>query len=144
MFNFLNRFAFFKKYFQKQKDDSSKIAKDRLQLVLIHERAAIPPQLMNILRYELIKIISRYMVINEDKIVMGLDKKDGTVILAANIPILKIKPDSEPTQKEETPAETTSKPKMLPSKPKTLRKVRRRYTSYRLARRRPISRKRKK
>lgn len=141
MFNFLNKFPFLKKYFQK--DDSSKVAKNRLQLVLIHDRATISPQLMEVLRYELIRLISRYMVINEDDIDIGLDKKDGTIILSANIPILKIKSDLEKgteTEEEITPLEIPSKSIYLePSR--VARKTRTKYTSYRLARRKKISRK---
>lgn len=97
MLSFLKKFTFLQKILGL--DSSGKVAKDRLRLVLIHDRSSISPQLMENLKYDLIKIISKYMVIDEESIEMGLDNKNGTVALAANIPILKIK-SSEAQQLE--------------------------------------------
>lgn len=89
MINFLKRFTFLQKILGL--DNSGRVAKDRLRLVLIHDHSSISPQLMENLKFDLIKIISKYMVIDEETIEMGLDNRNGTVALAANIPILKIK-----------------------------------------------------
>lgn len=89
MLSFLRRFTFLQKILGL--DNSGQIAKDRLRLVLIHDRSSISPQLMENLKFDLIKIISKYMVIDEETIEMGIDNRNGTVALAANIPILKIK-----------------------------------------------------
>lgn len=89
MINFLKRFTFLQKILGL--DNSGQVAKDRLRLVLIHDRSSISPQLMENLKFDLIKIISKYMIIDEETIEMGLDNRNGTVALAANIPILKIK-----------------------------------------------------
>jgi len=95
--NFLKKFTFLQKILGL--DNSGQVAKDRLRLVLIHDRSSISPQLMENLKFDLIKIISKYMIIDEETIEMGLDNRNGTVALAANIPILKIKAlDSETEQ----------------------------------------------
>lgn len=89
MINFLKKFTFLQKILGL--DNSGQVAKDRLRLVLIHDRSSISPQLMENLKFDLIKVISKYMVIDEETIEMGLDNRNGTVALAANIPILRIK-----------------------------------------------------
>jgi cell division topological specificity factor len=90
MLEFWTKFEFIQKIFHKE-EQTGKLASDRLRLVLIHDRSNFSPLLMESLRGDLIKIISRYMDIDIDNMEMGLDQKDGTMALAANIPIIKIK-----------------------------------------------------
>lgn len=85
------------KLFGKNENKSKNVAKERLKLVLIHDRANISPHFLEILKGDIIRVISDYMVIDEE----GLDIKltrtrresDNTPIpaLIANIPILKMK-----------------------------------------------------
>ncbi|MDR1066605.1 MAG: cell division topological specificity factor MinE [Clostridiales bacterium] len=80
-----------------RKQPSKDIAKDRLKLVLIHDRANCSTQLLEILKTDIIKVISNYMEIDED----GLDiqistapsETDGNAVpmLYANIPIKNIR-----------------------------------------------------
>jgi hypothetical protein len=46
---------------------------------------------MESLKEELIEVISRYMTIDTSSIEMGLERKNGSMALAANIPILDVK-----------------------------------------------------
>lgn len=91
--NWINKFDFLQKIFKKEKEEeqSGKIAKERLKLVLIHDKSTINPQLFNLLRVDILKVISKYMVVNEQQIEMGIDNKNGTTVLAASIPIVRIK-----------------------------------------------------
>ncbi len=84
---FLNRF------FSKEQNLSSKdVAKERLRLVLIHDRSAsLPDSVMLALREDLISVISKYMEIDQAALEVGLTKSDDEVTLIANIPILQIK-----------------------------------------------------
>lgn len=145
MLSFLRRFTFLQKILGL--DNSGQVAKDRLRLVLIHDRSSISPQLMENLKFDLIKIISKYMIIDEETIEMGLDNRNGTVALAANIPILKIKSlDGEAEQlqlldEDTLPAaplaqtqETKTQP-VEPAEPVISVKTRRRsYNTYRAKR----------
>jgi cell division topological specificity factor len=70
---------------------SAKEAKERLRLVLIHDRTDISPQLLENLRVEMIAVLTKYMDIDESKIEMDLDHDDRAVALVANIPVLRIK-----------------------------------------------------
>lgn len=70
---------------------SKNVAKERLQLVLIHDRADISPQVMEDLRKELIEVISHYMEIDAGNIELELEKEDRSVALVANIPVKNVK-----------------------------------------------------
>lgn len=68
-------------------------AKERLHLVLVHDRANISPYLMNRLKEDLIQVISKYMIIDEESMEIQLGKDDNNVALVANIPIKQIRRD---------------------------------------------------
>ncbi|MFX4261607.1 cell division topological specificity factor MinE [Pelotomaculum propionicicum] len=70
------------------KDSGSKnIAKERLRLVLVHDRTSISPQLLETLKAEMIQVISNYMEIDESALEVNLDSSGNTVALVANIPV---------------------------------------------------------
>ena len=73
------------------REDSSKTAKDRLRLVLVHDRSSVSPQVLDALKEELIKVISKYMEIEMSGIEVSLDSEDDSVALIANIPIREVK-----------------------------------------------------
>ena len=79
----------FSRFFGQQ--DSRSVAKDRLQLVLIHDRSDISPQVMESLRRDIIDVISKYMDIDERHIDLQLEKEDSSVALVANIPVKNVR-----------------------------------------------------
>ena len=82
-----------------RKPKSSSIAKERLKLVLIHDRAGTSPSsdIMNKLRHDIVQVISKYFVV--DEVGFDVEIKHSTVArgsgsetrLSANIPIKSIK-----------------------------------------------------
>ena len=56
--------------------DSARTARDRLRIVLIHDRTDISPQLLENLRMEMITVLTRYMDIDTSKIELDLDRDD--------------------------------------------------------------------
>jgi len=73
---------------------SSRIhARERLRLVLVHDRANMSPYLMNRLKEDLIDVISKYMVIDEERMELILDQTDGEVALKTSILVKKIRRD---------------------------------------------------
>lgn len=82
---------FLKKFFGGGSRDSARTARDRLRIVLIHDRTDISPQLLENLRMEMITVLTRYMDIDTSKIELDLDRDDQAVALVANIPVLRIK-----------------------------------------------------
>ncbi len=83
--------GFLSKIFGGGNDGSSQKAKDRLKIVLIHDRTDISPQLLDNLRDEIIDVLAKYMDIDTRKIEINLDHDENAVALVANIPILRIK-----------------------------------------------------
>ncbi len=77
--------------------NSKDVARERLKLVLIHDRANVSPQFLEMLKSDIIKVISNYMEIQTDELDIQLKKTrsdDGrrTVpALIANIPIKNVK-----------------------------------------------------
>lgn len=76
---------------------SKDVAKERLKLVLIHDRANVSPQFLEMVKSEIIKVISNYMDIDESALDIQLtrtksDDGDSFVpALVANIPIKNVK-----------------------------------------------------
>ena len=77
------------KIFSKEK--SGKVAKRRLQMVLIQDRASVSPEMMNQLRDDIIQVISKYMVINQSDMEITLENVDDSVAMVANIPVQNMK-----------------------------------------------------
>ena len=79
--------------FLKGKQKPGEIAKDRLKLVLIHDRSNCSPRFLEALKTEIIKVISNYMDIDEDDMDIQIchGSTDGgentSPMLLANIPI---------------------------------------------------------
>jgi cell division topological specificity factor len=86
----------FLKIFKKSKT-SKDVAKERLKLVLIHDRANVSPQFLEMLKSEIMKVILNYMDIDEEALDIQLTRtksEDGesvVPVLYANIPIKNIK-----------------------------------------------------
>ena len=53
----------------KTEKKSGQVAKERLQIVLVHDRASVSPEIMEQLKNDIIKVLSKYMDINQS--VMG-------------------------------------------------------------------------
>ena len=83
-------FSFFKK---KDSTSSKNVAKDRLKLVLVHDRVNCSSQVLEMLKTDIIKVISNYMEIDEEELDIQItqtqsEDKSGTLpVLYANIPI---------------------------------------------------------
>jgi cell division topological specificity factor len=72
-------------------ETSKSVAKDRLKLVLLHDRADIPAPIMEQMRKEIIAVIAKYVEINEAELQLDLERADSEVALVANIPIRRVK-----------------------------------------------------
>ena len=81
-----------------KKEESSKdLAKERLKLVLIHDKANVSPEFLEMVKGEIIKVIKKYMEIDEECLDIQLTKTQSdagdrvVAALVANIPILNVK-----------------------------------------------------
>ena len=71
------------------------VAKDRLKLILIHDRADISPELLENIKEEFLKVIANYVEICQEDVEINITRvseDDGSSpALVANIPIKRIK-----------------------------------------------------
>ncbi|KAF0813221.1 Cell division topological specificity factor [Andreprevotia sp. IGB-42] len=73
-------------YFFGEKKKTASVARERLQIILAHERAGRDaPDYLPQLQRELIEVISKYVAINPDDIKVQLEKKDDFEVLEVNI-----------------------------------------------------------
>ena len=66
---------------------SANSAKERLKLVLIHDRTDLTPSEMESLKNELLKVISRYIDIDPDAVNISMTQKGREQRLLADIPV---------------------------------------------------------
>lgn len=85
-------FDLLQKIFGKEPPRSKEIAKERLRLVLVHDRVNVSPQFMETIKEDMIQVISNYMEINEREMEISLTQTNSSqVALVANIPINRMK-----------------------------------------------------
>ncbi len=84
--------SFLAHFFGKDDELSSKnIAKERLRLVLVHDRLDISESIMENLREDLIATIGKYMEIDTSALEVSLSREVDGVALLANIPIVNVR-----------------------------------------------------
>lgn len=62
-------------------------AKERLQLVLIHDRTDLTPAELDALKDDLLAVISRHVEIEPDEVRIGLERDGRSQRLVADIPL---------------------------------------------------------
>jgi cell division topological specificity factor len=71
-----------------KQEPSGQTAKQRLQMVLIHDRADLPPGLLELIKDDIIQVIARHTAIDTDKVVIHLQQNTQENRLVAEIPLL--------------------------------------------------------
>ncbi len=66
---------------------SASTARERLQLVLAHDRCDLSPELMDQMRREILEVVSKYVEIDIDEGAVSLETEDRMTALVANLPI---------------------------------------------------------
>ncbi len=70
-----------------REQSSARQAKDRLKLVLIHDRTDLTPAMMDELKDELISVISRYISIEPEAVRIEMEQEGREQRLIADIPL---------------------------------------------------------
>ncbi|MDO4766053.1 MAG: cell division topological specificity factor MinE [Eubacteriales bacterium] len=82
--------------FFKKKESSKNIAKDRLKLVLVHDRADSNTELLEMIRADILEVIKKYMDYDEEEMDIKISTTESDTsnspvpALFANIPIRNI------------------------------------------------------
>ena len=66
---------------------SAETARERLQLVLAHDRSDLNPELLDKMRREILEVVSRYVEIDLTETDESLETEDRVTALVANLPI---------------------------------------------------------
>ena len=73
-------------YLLGNKKKSASVARERLQIILAHERAGRGgPDYLPALQQELIAVISKYVAVGQDDIKVSLERQDDYDVLEVNI-----------------------------------------------------------
>jgi cell division topological specificity factor len=62
-------------------------AKQRLRVLLVHDRVDLTPAQMEQMRQEIIEVVGRYVEIDTEQMEFRLDKEDGHIALVSNLPV---------------------------------------------------------
>lgn len=69
------------------KKTSKNVAKERLQLILIHDRIQLSPREMEEMKKEILLVVSKYVEVDDQELMISLQRKDEDMALHADIPI---------------------------------------------------------
>jgi cell division topological specificity factor len=90
--------------------NSRQDVKNRLKLVLAHDRSDLTPQMIESMRREIMEVVSKYVELDADAMDFALENNSRVTALVANLPILRVKPEFYTVKgegiSEEIPLET--------------------------------------
>ena len=76
--------------FGRSRKGSGTTAKDRLRFVLQHDRINLPPERMEQMKAEILAVIAKYLVVDQERVEMALEQRDRMHSkLVAEIPVAK-------------------------------------------------------
>ncbi|SHI48992.1 cell division topological specificity factor MinE [Clostridium cavendishii DSM 21758] len=77
------------------KPTPKQVAKDRLKLILIHDRGELAPEILEKIKVEILEVLSKYIEIESEEIDLTVTKSQNiegeSPALVANIPIKNVR-----------------------------------------------------
>ena len=71
----------------RRQTSSASTARERLQLVLAHDRSDLSTELLDQMRKEILEVVAKYVEIDVDEGAVSLETEDRMTALVANLPI---------------------------------------------------------
>ncbi len=75
-------------------------AKERLQLILIHDRINLPPERLEAMKAEILQVISKYVSVDSNNVDIALKNRERTPAIVADIPFNKTVEGEDPDEDE--------------------------------------------
>ncbi len=69
---------------------SGKVARKRMQFVLMHDRIDITPDMMEALKNDIMKVLSRYMEIDDTSVKVDLEQGKDFMALISNVQVKRV------------------------------------------------------
>lgn len=88
-------------FFVRRPLSSKDVAKDRIKLVLIHDRVDCSADTLEMLKNDILKVISNYLIIDEEELEIQISQtavetgERAVPVLLANIPIKSVRRGSQ-------------------------------------------------
>jgi cell division topological specificity factor len=80
-----------------RKKSTANVAKERLQIILAHERATVngedtntTPAWLPELQHELVEVVAKYIKINKEDLKINIEKRDNMELLEINVTLPEI------------------------------------------------------
>jgi cell division topological specificity factor len=73
-----------------EKKGSGQIARERMQVVLMHDRIDLTPDIMESLKNDILEVLARYMEIDGNSIRVDLEQGKGYTALVSNVQIKRV------------------------------------------------------
>ncbi|MGV1757107.1 MULTISPECIES: cell division topological specificity factor MinE [Rhizobium] len=70
-----------------RKQQSAPMARERLQILLAHERASVDSDLVSILREEILAVIAKHVQVDRDKVQVKMDRDENVSMLEIDVEI---------------------------------------------------------
>tara|TARA_Y100001968_G_scaffold301797_1_gene314443 strand:- start:2504 stop:2848 length:345 start_codon:yes stop_codon:yes gene_type:complete len=93
----------------RRQPSSASTARERLQLVLAHDRTDLSTELLDKMRKEILEVVAKYVEIDMEEGAVSLESEDRMTALVANLPIkrtlsgqIKIKEQTKTSESSET------------------------------------------
>jgi cell division topological specificity factor len=87
--------GFLKSLFQPQ--SSSEAAKERLRVVLLSDHLSLAPEVVELLKADLLAVMSKYVEIDERNAEVTFEQRESDFALSASVPILSVKTERTAT-----------------------------------------------
>jgi len=73
-------------FFRRRRQPTASVAKERLQIILSHERARRnAPEFLPALQQDIIRAVAKYLPIDPDRVTVQFDRREACAVLELNI-----------------------------------------------------------